>query len=131
MTQNKIGMEALIQELQTVSGQISSQTRTLALSTIAMAWALLIGKESASYDRKKLLIGGVFALTSLILDYMQYASGYLSTDLVREECARAGKEVQFDYTSIYYKIRQASFWLKQAAMIIALIFFLGAVIQNL
>jgi hypothetical protein len=96
MSKAKVGMVKLMEELDRLSIQISTQTRTVALSTIAMAWALLIGKEKAAFDRTYLLLCGGFALASLFVDYMQYASGYIYTDQLRTECETTKKDVDYD-----------------------------------
>lgn len=115
----------IIEELQFLSDRISEQTRTIALSILALVWLFLAGGESSPVlpvkpDMNLLLAAAGLALASLIIDYLQYVLGYSATNAARRKAEESNQKAEYDYADWRYRGRKICFWLKQVSMVTAL-----------
>jgi len=126
--------EKIIEELHWLSDRISTQVRTISVSLLIITWGLIIGKPEISSPlseglKKHLLIVGIIALITMLVDFLQYFLGYVNTDGLRKIMELEGKlEADYDYNAITYKLRCFLFWFKQITLLIACIWFLSAII---
>lgn len=91
-------VEEIIKELQedriAASSALSTQTRTIALGVLALAWLLLSGTEDslttkfATHSESLLYIAGLSVL-ALLLDYAQYIFSLWETDKALKESLEA------------------------------------------
>jgi hypothetical protein len=132
-----VPLKDVYEELQFTSDRISTQTRTIALSVLALVWLFLAGGTSkptlpVQPDRGSLLITGALALGSLLLDYLQYVLGYFATNAVRAKTEDASlTEAEYDYKDIRYRARKVCFWAKQVAALVGLGYLAYAVVGAL
>jgi hypothetical protein len=115
-----IKIEDVRADLKSISEKLSDLTKTIALSTLAMSWLLLIGgKESPVLphpaDKALLIITGCVSLLSLVAGYLQYIFSYASSKAVHDLAEENDKNVtEYDPGSTLYKLRAWMFWIKQA-----------------
>ena len=106
------------EELNFLSGQVSTQTRTIALGLLALSWGLLVGETTVRLMldqslRLGFLRVGMGAILALVLDFFQYVAGLLYVDTVRRSAERRkANEVIYDYDAQLYRARGWFFWLK-------------------
>jgi hypothetical protein len=68
---------------------------------------------------------GALAILSLLLDFLQYASGYRNAhSLLRDVEDKGETEGQYDYTSLSYRLQGFCFRAKQVVLIIATVWLL-------
>ena len=110
--------QKVIEELNFLSGQLSKQTRTINIGLIAFIWSLLVyppnkfatGIDQYSYS---LITTAILAIISLIVDHIQYLSGYKLNILLLKEIEEEKKESKpYDKNTFYYKIRVYGFIFK-------------------
>ena len=124
-------------ELQFLSDRISTQTRTIAISVLALVWLFLAGGDKTPSlpghpDRETLLLAGALAVGAMFTDYLQYAFGYKASDQVRALAEKAGHATAtYDYGAPLYIARTVCFWTKQVVMLISLVFLAVALIRAL
>jgi len=115
------------EDLEFTSNNISTQTRTISLGILAVAWGLMIADTTITkeiwLENKKLLFG-VFALSifTLILDFFQNVVGYrLSKITLNRIEKRINYEEEVDCTynnkSRLYRARIWLFWIKQCFLV--------------
>jgi hypothetical protein len=120
-------IEDVYSELHFLSDRLSSQVRTVALSIIALVWLFVAGGSQAPSlpeppGKVTLLRIALLSLTCLLLDYLQYVFGYFATEHVRKAADSAGvRTAEYDYTEWRYRVRTALFWIKQVAVLIAVV----------
>jgi hypothetical protein len=116
-------LDDVIEELQFVSNRISEQTRTIALSVLAVVWLFVASGEDAPVlptppSKNLLLAAGGLAFLCLLLDYLQYVLGYFATDHVRKTAEKAGTtDALYEYGDWRYRMRTGLFWGKQAVVL--------------
>ena len=126
--------KTIIEELQWLSDRISTQVRTLGIGLLAITWGLLITKPDIVYPlsenlKKNLLIVGIVALMAMVYDFLQYFFAYLNTRRLLGKTEREKlTEVHYDYSAIYYKLRNFFFWAKQIFLLIACVWFFIVII---
>jgi len=117
----------IIADLDAVTDKLSSQVRTTAVAVLALTWGLLIGDSPAAQAislqlKPSLVLLGGASVSVLFLDFLQYFAGYFSTMNVLREIERTGiDEGQYDYRSLFHRLRRFFFWAKQIALILTVI----------
>ena len=105
-------------DLKATSSQISSQVRTLALSTLAFVWLFLIQSKElpeamiGAMPRYQLLIVALLSILALAVDLLQYVAGYVNTHRVLLDSEANEKEPSFDPKAFLYVARTWCFWVK-------------------
>jgi hypothetical protein len=108
--------KAFIDELNYVSGQISTEVRTINLGVLGTAWALLVTSsngrlEPLSAGAAILIIG--LCILSIVCHLLQYVAGYQNADVYLCKMEKQGlNEFQYDKKEILYRMRIWLFWLK-------------------
>lgn len=117
--------DKIIEDLQAISDQISSQVRTLAISLMAIAWGALIGepeplkKVIGNHVFELLMMGGL-AFAALLVDWFQYVTGYMCSRSILRNVEKVGDtDGKYDYRGWHYRLRTWFFWGKQLLIIIA------------
>lgn len=118
-----IDYKGVNERLEKVSDRISAQVRTLGLGILAFSWGLLVGQSTVANEvaqvlRWHLLVIGALTILSLLLDFLQYVSGYVAANTVRRTMER--QQVawgQFSYTSVPYRVQIFCFVAKQIVLI--------------
>lgn len=117
-----------------VSDKISAQTRTLAVSILAISWVLVVpGKEGALFlhppNPMWLIVAGTLSLLALSFDFFQYVFSYRTVqetlgkpqDATSEDGEegknKREKTYTYDYKSTNYKAQNFFFEYKQSALI--------------
>ncbi|MDZ7292247.1 MAG: hypothetical protein ONB44_15925 [candidate division KSB1 bacterium] len=130
-------LDKIIEELQFLSDRISTQVRTIAVSLIALVWAMFVGGKEAPNlpslpERRQLLIAAGLALATMFCDYLQYFFGYLATNLVRKRAEADPKApAEYDYSDWRYRLRVIMFWAKQALLGVAVVYVAVLLAQSL
>lgn len=130
-------LEKLVDDLNFQSDQLSTNTRTIALSLLALSWGLLIGTDKVSFPisqqlRFGLLRVGAFVIGALGLDFFQYVCGYLNTSFLLK-WAETQKQTQVSYSrrAPFYIARMVFFWAKITAVLAIAIYFFWLVVPLL
>lgn len=127
-------LKKVIEEKQWLSDRISTQVRAVGLGLLAISWGLLIGEPEIAGAisaglKANLLVVGTLSLLALLVDFLQYLFGYLNTHiLIQQAEATRLTDVKWDKRSFLYKTRNVCFWLKQAVLLLASVWFLGAIV---
>jgi hypothetical protein len=114
-----IDITGLRTELKSISEKVSDLAKTIALSTLAMSWLLLIGgKDSPSLpqppDKIVLVFTIICSVLSLVAAYFQYVFAYASSKTVHDEAERLQKNItSYNPKSVLFKLRTWMFWAKQ------------------
>jgi hypothetical protein len=126
--------EKIIADLDFLSDRISNQSRTVALSVLAIVWLFGIGGKDTPIlptapDKNLLLVAGGCCLLALFVDYLQYVTGYFTTTNVLAKGEKHGlTDLKYDYHAFTYRLRAWFFWLKQA-LVVAGFFLLAFVVS--
>jgi hypothetical protein len=107
------------------SGQVSSQTRSLALGFLAITWALLTAHDqplqamASHVNRYIVLVFATVAILVLVCDLLQYVAITNFTDKAYKTAAKATpQEGQYDEKSVAYRAQaflyKAKFYLLSA-----------------
>jgi len=106
-----------------VSGQLSTQTRTLALGFLAFAWALLTAHDdplktmAANAGRTLPMLLAAVSVLVLVCDWFQYyfgAEAAKATAAVAENAVP--QEATYDRTSLDYRMQWGLYYLKLALL---------------
>jgi len=106
-----------------VTGQLSTQTRTLALGFLAFAWALLTANAdplktmAANAGQMLPMVLAAVSVLVLVCDWFQYYFGAevaKATAAVAENAVR--HEATFDQTSLNYRLQWGLYYLKLALL---------------
>lgn len=122
-------------DLASVSDKISAQVRFIAVSILAVVWALLLGGEDApavsSRDQIHLLIISIASIGTLTVDYIHYLFGFLSTrEVLKRFEAGDNPQALVNYRSFKYRVRVAAFWLKQV-LALGTVIYLGLTVARI
>ncbi|MGA2483969.1 MAG: hypothetical protein ABSF92_12720 [Candidatus Acidiferrales bacterium] len=120
----------VLKELDVVTDRISTQVRTTAIAVLALTWGLLVGdsptaKGIAVQLKPELVVLGAASVCVLFLDFLQYFAGYFSTKKLLEEMENTNAgEGEYNYASLYYRLRIFFFWAKQVFLIFTVVILL-------
>jgi hypothetical protein len=114
------------------SGQVSSQTRSLALGFLAITWALLTAHDqplqamASHVNRYIVLVFATVAILVLACDLLQYVAITSFTDEAYKAAEKATpQEGQYDQTSVAYRAQaflyRAKFYLLSADAVLLLL----------
>ncbi len=132
-----INLEGVRADLKSISEKISELTKTIALSTLAMSWLLLIGgKDSPSLpqapDKILLVFTIIVSVLSLVTAYLQYVFAYASSKIVHDLAEDDQKSTtSYDQNSALHKLRKCMFWIKQAFAGLAVMLFFAVLLMAL
>ena len=125
--------EEILERWNFFADRMSTQVRTIAIGLLATAWALLIGKLEvtrnmvAELETHFFLIGAL-AIFTLVLDFLQYLSGFLNTHKLVAKMDRHNlDEADYEY-DVLYKLNDIFFWAKQVSIIACAFWFIGCLI---
>jgi hypothetical protein len=130
-----IKIDAIRDDLKSISEKLSDLTKTISLSALAMSWLLLIGGKDSPVlpqpaDKFLLMIVGCVSLLSLVAGYLQYIFAYASSKAVHDIAERDGKTVtEYDPESVLYKMRTWMFWTKQVLAGLAVMLLLAVLMM--
>ena len=121
-------IQDLYKDLDYLSETVSTRTRTLDGVVIAVWWGASIGKEAIpGLDTGQLAIAAGVAVLSLIFDFLQYAIVYIgSLRLLRRLEQQKKTKFEYDLASPTYRFRGACFYVKQVAMVAAVLWLIVA-----
>lgn len=120
-------LKEIIEELQFLSDRISTQVRTIAVSLIALVWAISLDATSSQIGltvsaKRELVLIGVLALLAMVFDYLQYFLGFVYTNALRNEIESQDKEEgQYNYRDWRYRLRNGLFCMKQIVLLAAVV----------
>jgi hypothetical protein len=112
-----------IAELNFLTELLSTRVRTISAGTLAFCWVLIfesIFKKGSTtiIDINLLLVPVSLAILTLVADFAQYWFGYLDAHTAFNEMEEKDKEfINYDYTTLAYRMRTLLFHIKQAFML--------------
>lgn len=130
-------LEEIYARKKEASGQVSTQTRTLAFGFLAIAWALLtvhddpLRSMTANVSRGLILALAIISVLVLVLDMLQYVAITRMAESTYRQAEKAGRTdgILYDEESCAYQAQailyHMKFWvLGSGALILAVIFVL-------
>ena len=129
-------LQQILERKKDVSGQVSTQTRTLALGMLAISWALLTVHDdplrtmALSVSRFWMLSLAVCAVLVIAFDLLQYvAATTVAEKATKDAEAVPAKTALYDNTTPAYKAQawlyHAKFYLLIAGALLLLVIFIG------
>lgn len=124
-------------DLRTSSDRMSAQVRTITLGLLIVSWGLLIGestlsKEISAESRTSLLLVGLMAILTMVLDFLQYVFAYWDSNRLHGEAEQSGKtEAKYNKNSWSYKLRMGLFWAKQILVVLTVAVFFYTALPHL
>lgn len=124
-------------DLRTSSDRMSAQVRTITLGLLIVSWGLLIGestlsKEISAESRTSLLLVGLMAVLTMVLDFLQYVFAYWDSNRLHGEAEQSGKtEAKYNKNSCSYKLRTGLFWAKQILVVLTVAVFFYTALPHL
>jgi hypothetical protein len=121
---------AILEELNFLTDQISTQIRTVALGVLVLTWGLLIGESQTirslgAAAKPQLLVTGGAAILTMFLDFLQYAAGYVNAKDVLARMERDHlDDAPYDYKSWSYRLRLFFFHAKCWLLSVTVMWFL-------
>ncbi len=119
-------LQEILDRKREVSGQVSAQTRALALGMLAISWALLTTPyepllSMASHVSRPLILGlAVVAVLVLVMDLLQYVA---ATSVAEKATQDAEKSAQltaaYDSSSLAYRAQAFLYYAKFVLLIVA------------
>lgn len=119
-------LQEILDRKREVSGQVSAQTRALALGMLAISWALLTTPyepllSMASHVSRPLILGlAVVAVLVLVMDLLQYVA---ATSVAEKATQDAEKSAQltaaYDSSSFVYRAQAFLYYCKFVLLIVA------------
>ncbi len=126
----KASAEKVQEDMDYASSIISSQVRLASVALLGVVWGLLIGEPSALAGailryRALLLSLAFLGVLALLVDFLQYVAGYITSKRLHDRMTAAGEEYgEYVYSSRGCKIRRFMFWSKQVVVAGGLLLFL-------
>jgi hypothetical protein len=114
-------------ELDFVTGQLSTQVRTLALGTLAFTWGLFVSNSPFARALTarlnwQLVLVSIIAVLTMSFDFLQYLMGYINVDTLFNRVEADGEtQGHYDYDSLSWKVRKWCFRGKIVALIVAVL----------
>lgn len=107
----------VLEEKRHVSSRISDLSRYIGFGLVAVTYAILTSDSAVIarlYGGRQLLllVAAGFGMLAVILDYVQFLSGYFA---VQSALENVDGEFKYDDESISYRLRSVAFWGKQIA----------------
>lgn len=127
----------VLKEQEFVTDRISTQVRTIALSMIAVAWLFLSGGGTVAQLSKinpsgTLLFACILvSFIVLLFDYLQYIAAYWNIITTFKKGLDSSGEYKYEYIAFSYMTRVGMFWLKQGALVVAVVLFGIAMLKPL
>jgi hypothetical protein len=119
-------MQEILERKKEVSGQVSAQTRALALGMLAISWALLTTPyepllSMASHVNRSLILGlAVCAVVVIVLDLLQYVAATSVAEKATQEAEKANhRTATYDNNSFAYKAQAYLYHAKFVLLIVA------------
>jgi len=119
-------LQEILDRKKEVSGQVSAQTRALALGMLAISWALLTTPyepllSMASHVSRALILGlAVCAVLVLVLDLLQYVAATSVAEKATQEAEAAEHQTAtYDNSSFAYKAQAYLYYAKFVLLIVA------------
>ena len=112
-----------------VTDRISTQVRIIAIGLLATTWSLLIQQTNIwpdilQYSRIHFIGISIFAIITLVFDYLQYIFSYLNINKkIKKMRYEKRDEADYDY-DIYYKLSVFFFYSKQLILLVGAIYFI-------
>lgn len=121
---------AVLDQKQYVSSKIGEACRFIGFGLVAIAYALLSSDKVFAQDAISrfggyLKLAGALGAATVLFDYVQYVSGYVSANSALSRSADGEHSYLFKKSWPSYKLRELSFVLKQAFAL------LGAIILTI
>lgn len=120
-------------ELDFITGQLSTQVRTLAFGTLAFTWGLFVSNSPFARALTARLNGqlvgvSTIAVMTMSFDFLQYLMGYINVGTLFQRVEADGSpEGHYDYDSLSWKARTWCFRAKIFTLIVA-VFWLVSVL---
>ncbi|HEY4951392.1 MAG TPA: hypothetical protein VIH88_13725 [Candidatus Acidoferrales bacterium] len=132
-------LKGFYDDMDFLSDRLSTQVRAIGLALLGVTWAILTTRPIVFQNVAPLFWQWIFrvqalAVLSLACDFLQYMFGYIEADRLRrklEANSKHHKELDYDYSSLFYRARTAFFWLKQILVATAVIVFISLLIPYL
>jgi hypothetical protein len=104
----------LFKDLDFLSEQLSDRSRKIAFGMLAIWWAFLIGDKHLTGMTAQAMLGPVaLAASSICADFLQYAVALFYGNRLLKDIESNGQDTfQYDRKSLWYRGRQAFFFLK-------------------
>jgi len=120
-----------IEELNFLSSVLSERARFLNVGVLAIGWALLVEHPEAAsantMDERYVLISLLFAILSLVLDFLQYLAGYV---MVRRIVISKQKKFKYEERKFFMIVREWCFNLKILSVSVASLFSILGLIER-
>jgi len=121
--------DSLYDQQRHVTSNITDMCRYINFGIIAACYALIASSNAGAallFELTPRLILGaaVFSSLSLLLDYLQFAAGYISV------CeAIKSSDFQYNTRSLSYRARRIFFFAKQGYCLISILFFIASLLK--
>ena len=127
-------LKELYERKKEVSGQVSTQTRTYALSLLAISWGLLTAHEAPlqslliHVNRHWLLGVAGASIAVIILDMLQYVAATTATDVAIRKATANYDDKSFSYRAIgwCYRAKSLALIVGAAGILIVLVLMFAA-----
>lgn len=128
--------EEIIEEVQFLSDRLSTQIRYIVFGILATVWGFYISdhlviKLAVSKFSNQLIWLMILSTLVLVIDYLQYLSGYLiGTNLIKQLEKSSKNEGAYDEKSLGYRFRIWAFVIKQIFAGINIVIFLWVLFNS-
>lgn len=107
------------------TNRISDLSRYISFGILIAIFSVLtspsIGRHVlAGFDQIFIFLSAVFAILTIIFDYVQYVAGYISSSAAYDN---VGDDFEYEDSSCSNRLRAFSFWVKQVTTLISAILF--------
>ncbi len=91
-----------------------------------------LSKEISAESRTSLLLVGLMAVLTMVLDFLQYVFAYWDSNRLHGEAEQSGKtEAKYNKNSWSYKLRTGLFWAKQILVVLTVAVFFYTTLPHL
>jgi hypothetical protein len=123
-------------DLDFATATVTDRSRVISLGIVALCWAFIIGEipksGGLSVPVVNLLGPMLLALCSILCDWLQYLFAYLSSlNTLRSIERHPHANIEYNVTSLPYRMRSTMFNLKQALCFAGSIWFLITILLSL
>ena len=123
-------IEEIISEKKFVTDRISTQVRIISVGLLATTWSLLIGQVNIFINtlqcfRIHFILISIFAIITLVLDFLQYKFSYLNIDKTINKMRNEKiDKADYDDKDICYKLSTFCFKNKQLTLLVGVVYFI-------